>query len=202
MKNKATKMWIDHNGNEVPPQYVSRHDKERDRLARKVAAEAEKLSEKLTEFKEQTLAKCDDMYQEMLDNYKVKNKGQGKGNFTITSFDKSVKIEVSVQERVEFDDLIQVAQEKINEYLAGKTGDIDSEIQQIIQLAFQTTKGRMDVKRVLSLFKLNIKHKLWIEAMDILKKSINRNVSRRYVRVWIKDEKGEYRAVELNFSSL
>jgi uncharacterized protein HemY len=136
----------------------------------------------------------------MMAEHKVKK--NHKGNYSITSFNKNIKIEITIQERVEFDDLIQVAQEKINEYLEKKTGDIDNDLRQIINLAFKTTKGRMDVKRVLGLFKLNIKNKLWLEAMEILKKSISRNTSKRYMRVWKKDASGEYKTIELNFSSI
>lgn len=194
------KQWIDHNGNEIPFQYVPKLDKVRERVAMKVVKKAKKLSEQLTAFKQESIKECDAVFGQMMSDHKVKK--TGKGNYSVTSFGKDIKIEISIQERVEFDDLIQVAQEKINEYLAEKTGGIDHDLQQIINLAFKTTKGKMDVKRVLGLFKLNIKHKLWLEAMEILKKSISRNTSKRYMRIWEKDGNGEYKAVELNFSSI
>lgn len=194
------KIWKDHNGNVIPTPYVPAIDKQRDRAAQKVLKQALNLNEKLTAFKNDSIALCDAVFDKMMADFKVKK--TGKGNYSITSFDKEIKIEISVQERVEFDDLIQVAQEKINDYLAEKTGGIDEDLRQIIDLAFKTTKGQMDVKRVLGLFKLSIRHKKWLEAMEILKKSITRNVSKRYMRVWKKNEQGEYKAVELNFSAL
>lgn len=194
------KQWIDHNGNEVPAQYVPGLDKTKERTADKTLKKAIKLNKALNEFKKETLKECDSLYNKMLSDHDVKKKG--KGNYSITSFDKSIKIEVSMQERIEFDDQIQIAQEKINQYLVVKTGDVDQELQQIINLAFKTSKGRLDAKRVLSLFGLKINHPLWIEAMDILKSSINRNVSKRYLRVWKKDTEGDYKSIELNFSSI
>lgn len=196
----AKKQWIDHNGQEIPAQYVPTIVKERDRLARRIHKQAVKLSEQLEQFKEMALDKSDEMYEKMMEDNNVRT-GK-KGNYSISSFDKAIKVEVSVQERIEFDDLIQVAQEKINQYLEQKKGSVDNEIQQIINLAFKTSKGRLDVKRVLSLFSLKINHKLWLEAMDVLKQSINRNVSKRYFRVWEKDKNGDYKSVELNLSSL
>jgi len=194
------KQWIDHNGNEIPSQYVPKLDKERDRLAQRTLKKALDINKRLTAFKEESIAACDELFENMLKEYKVK-KG-GKGNYSISSFDKNIKIEISIQERVEFDDLIQVAQEKINEYIKDRTDGVGYDLQQIINLAFKTTKGRLDTKRVLSLFSLNIKNKIWLEAMDILKKSIHRNVSKRYMRVWQKDANGEYKGVDLNFSSI
>lgn len=196
----AKKIWKDHNGQEIPSQYVPRLDKERDRVAQRIVKQALNLNERLSIFKIASIRICDTLFDSMMAEHKVKK--NHKGNYSITSFDKDIKIEITIQERVEFDDLIQVAQEKINEYLEQKTGNIDNDLRQIINLAFKTTKGRMDVKRVLGLFKLNIKNKLWLEAMEILKKSISRNTSKRYMRVWKKDASGEYKTIELNFSSI
>ncbi len=194
------KIWTDHNGNVIPAPYVPAIDKERDRVAQKVLKQALNLNGKLTAFKQESIALCDAVFDKMMADFKVKK--SGKGNYSITSFNKEIKIEISVQERVEFDDLILVAQEKIEEYLTEKTGGIDKELRYFIDRAFKTTKGKLDVKRVLELFKWNIKHKKWLEAMEILKKSISHNVSKRYMRVWKKNEMGEYKAVELNFSAL
>ena len=194
------KQWIDPNGNEVPSQYVPKLDKERDRLAQRTLKKALDINKRLTNFKEESVNDCDALFEKMMAEHKVKK--NGKGNYSISSFDKNIKIEISIQERVEFDDLIQVAQEKINEYIKDRTDGVDFDLQQIINLAFKTTKGRLDTKRVLSLFSLNITHKTWLEAMEILKKSIHRNVSKRYMRIWQKDKRGEYKAVELNFSSI
>lgn len=196
----AKKIWKDHNGNVIPVHYVPKLDKERDRAAQKVLKQALDLNLKLSDFKAKSIELCDDVFEKMLAEHNVKK--DRKGNYSITSFDKDIKIEMNIQERVEFDDLIQVAQEKISEYLEEKTGGIDEDLRQIINMAFKTTKGQMDVKRVLGLFKLNIKNKKWLEAMDILKKSINRNTSKRYMRIWQKNAQGEYKSIELNFSSI
>jgi hypothetical protein len=196
----AKTKWIDPTGQEIPAQYVPKLDKMRDRTARRILKKAEDLSKRLAAFKEEAITAADAVYDAMMAENKIRK--NSRGGYTITSFDKSVKIEISIQERIEFDDLIQVAQEKINEFLAEKTGGVDEDLRQIINLAFKTSKGQMDVKRVLSLFKLNIHHKKWLEAMEILKKSISRNITKRYMRVWKKDAAGEYKAVELNFSAL
>jgi len=194
------KKWIDHTGQEIPAAYVPKLDKNRDRVARLYAKKAIALRDKLTTFKEELLEACDNLYDQMLAEHKVHPKT--KGGFSVTSFDKSIKIEININERVEFDDRIQVAQELINEYIESKSGGMDKDIRQIVNLAFQTRKGRLDVKRVLGLFQLNIQDKKWVEAMEVLKKSISRNQTKRYARIWLKDKNGEYQAVDLNFSAL
>lgn len=194
------KQWVDVSGNEVPGQYVPKLDKERERVTLKYLAKSKKLSEQLATLKDEMLADCDRIYEKMLEDNNVR--GNSKGGYSISTFDRSAKIEVSIQERIEFDDLISVAHQKIKQFLEEKTQGVDHDLQQIINQAFETRKGRMDVKRILGLFRLQITHPLWIEAMELIKKSINRNNSKRYVRVWEKDANGEYRNVELNFSSM
>lgn len=196
----AKKQWIDVSGNEVPAQYVPKLDKERERITLKYLAKAKKLSEQLQALKDEMLADCDAIYDQMLKENNVP--GNSKGGYSVSTFDRSAKIEVSIQERIEFDDLVTVAHEKIKQFLEAKTKGVDMDLQQLINQAFETRKGRMDVKRILGLFRLQITHPLWIEAMELIKKSINRNNSKRYVRVWEKDGNGEYRNVELNFSSI
>ena len=196
----AKKIWKDLNGNEVPAQYVPALDKERERVALKYLAKAKKLSEQLIALKVEMLDECDGVYDRMLESNNVP--AQSKGGFSISTFDRSAKIEISIQERIEFDDLISVAHEKIKQYLEEKTRGVDHDLQQIINQAFETRKGKMDVKRILGLFRLQIKHPLWEDAMELIKRSISRNNSKRYARVWEKDAQGEYRVVELNFSSI
>ena len=196
----AKKIWKDLNGNEVPAQYVPALDKERERVVLKYLARAKKLSDQLVALKTELMDECDAVYDRMLELNKVP--AQSKGGYSISTFDREAKIEISIQERIEFDDLISVAHEKIKQYLEEKTKGVDQDLQQLINQAFETRKGRMDVKRILGLFRLQIKHPLWEEAMELIKKSISRNNSKRYARVWEKDKQGEYRVVELNFSSI
>lgn len=197
---RTKKIWRNHKGEVVPGAYVPPLSKKRERVALKVYKGAIKLNAQLRTFKTESLAICDGLFEQMLADNDLKK--DTKGNYSITSFDKSIKIEVNVSERIEFDDQIQIAQEKINQFLALKTKDVDGDLVQIVNLAFKTRKGQMDVKRVLSLFELKITHKKWVEAIELIKASISRNISKRYMRIWEKGDNGQYYAIELNFSSI
>jgi hypothetical protein len=196
----AKKIWKNHKGETVPAPYVPTIDKEKERLAIRIYKQSSDISKKLAKLKADWLTECDKLYNEMLKNANI-TVGK-KGNYTISSFDKNIKIEVNVSERIEFTDQINMAQAKINEFLAEKTEGIDPDLSQIINQAFKTSKGQMDTKSVLGLFTLKITHKKWLEAMELIKQSISRNSSKRYMRIWKKDSNEEYKAVELNFSSI
>lgn len=189
----------DHNGNEVPVQYVPKLDKERDAFARKFLKQAEALSSKLSELKAEIFKEGDAIWDKMKGDADVNT---GEKNFSITSFDKQIKIEFVQAERIEFDDNINLAKAKIDQFLSDKMKASDADISQLVKLAFETRKGQLDTKKVLALFKLKITAQLWTEAMELIKKSIDRNNSKRYVRLWKKNEQGEYRAVEMNFSAV
>ena len=156
----------------------------------------------MAEFKALAFADVDKIYGEMLKDANIEP-GKRKGNFTLSNFDKSAKIEINISDRIEFDENIEFAQLKINEFLAIKTGNSDPEIVELINNAFKTSKGRLDSKRILSLFSYKITNPLWVEAMELIKKSITTNSSVRYMAFYYKPENGEkYELLNLNFSNL
>lgn len=195
------KMWVDHNGMSVPLQYVPDIDKKREQVTQRFLAKSLSLNKQLNKLKDDMFDELDVIYQRMLKEANIEP-SERKGNFTVSSFDKSIKIEVKIQERIEFDDTIALAQEKIGQFLREKTKDSDLDLIEIVNNAFQTSKGRLDTKRVLSLFSYKIKHPTWTEAMELLKKSIDRNNSKRYISISVRNEEGAYEQVQLNFASL
>lgn len=193
--------WINHKGEEVPAAYVRSLDKKKDKVSKRYLKRAEELNKALISFKKEVLENCDGIYSEMLAEADIELT-ERKGNYTITSFDKSIKIEVNKHNRVEFNDNITLAQSKINEFLTEKTEGADQDLSILVNNAFQTTKGQLDNKRILGLFQLEIKHPLWIEAIELIRKSMFTNSSKRYLTIWVKSEEGEYKQIQLNFSSI
>lgn len=194
----------DAQGLDIPIKLVPKIDLEADKIANKIAKEADKLSEQLSAKKTEWLSLCDNWFEQLLYKLKTEDKshGKGKGNYTITSYDKTIKIEINIGMRIEFDSKLQLAQTKINEYLEKITEGTGDEIRVIVNNAFSTTRGNLDTKKIMSLFRYQIKHQLWLDAMDILRQSITTNVSKRYVNIFRKDTEGKYQAILLQFSSL
>ena len=147
---------------------------------------------------------CDDWYTQLLSQLKTNGKDidSKKGNYTLFSYNRNIKVEVKIGTRIEFDSNIDIAKIKIDEYLTDITKESNPEIGIIVKHAFTTTKGQLDAKRILQLFSLQIKHKLWLEAMDLLKSSIKTNVTKRYMAIWERDGSGEYQPIVLQFSNL
>ncbi len=72
----------------------------------------------------------------------------------------------------------------------------------IANRAFKTTKGKLDKSRVFDLFSYEIKHPLWVEAIELIKASITSNHTRRYATIAKRDGDGKYVDVQLNISSI
>lgn len=132
----------------------------------------------------------------------------GKGNYTFFNFDRSLKVEVSVNELIRFDDLkLESAKEVLlNLVRSSVTGD--DFILALVEDAFQTSRGRLDTRKILGLKRhtTRIKTKAirdeWEKAMTLIDQSISRPDSKTYYRVSYKDDNGVYQNVELNFSAI
>lgn len=198
---KTDKTWFDHRGNEVPREYVPDFDRKNEVVVGKIFRNAERISDQLAKFKKESFKAADKLYGEMLKNANI-TASDRKGNYTLTSFDKSVKIEVNVADRIDFDDNITLAQEKLNEFIKKKTDGADKELAALVNHAFTTRKGRLDKARIFGLMQLNIKNQLWDEAMELIRKSITTNSSVRYMDISVKDDQGKYIPVKLNFASI
>lgn len=202
LQKTSAAMWTNHRGQSIPRQYITAADKKKEQTVGKLFRQAESLSKKMKAFKDEAFDSVDAIYQQMLKEANIEP-GKRKGNFTLTNFDKTAKIEVNVSDKIEFDDNIELAQIKLNEFLAAKTNGADPELAEIINNAFNTTKGRLDSKRILSLFSYKITNPIWVEAMELIKKSITTNSSVRYMAFYYKETpESKYELLNLNFSNL
>lgn len=201
IQKNTSKTWLDHRGNEVPRDYVPKFDRYNEIQVSKIFNAAIKLNEQIARFKAMSYEIADALYAEMLRNANIAPSDR-KGNYTLTSFDKSIRIEVNVNELIEFDENINLAQMKLQEFIENKTKGVDIDIVALINQAFTTRKGRLDKARIFGLFSLNITHPLWQESMELIRKSINRNSTVRYMEISEKDENGRYIPIRLNFATI
>ena len=195
------KEWKNHKGETVPEKYVSDYDKKKERVILKIAKDAEKINKQLLGFKKLIFGESDKLFDDMFKAHNMEKK-PGKGNYTLYTFDKSMKIEVNVQDNVDFDDRIQLAQEKLNQFIELKTKDVDMDLSVLINNAFKTNKGRLDKSRIFGLFQLKINHPMWLEAIELIKQSVVTNDTSRYATVSKRTADGRYVLVQLNFSKI
>jgi len=203
-QNPKDQFWLDETGIKIPSNRLRKSEKLRENKAFTALTKAMAINSDLVAFKE--LIK--EATQEVLTAVYTENdvvKKDSKGNFTWHNFDRSIKVECSINERIEFDDtLITLCKDKLNEFISDNLKGTDEFVHALVVDAFHNTKGKLDTKKVMSLLKhrSKIKDHRYGEAMNFLEQSIRRPDSKSYYRVAHKNEEGKYEYVELNFSAI
>lgn len=199
-------LWTNESGHQIPQNRVTKAEKLREKVANKLAKEAAKLNQLLTDYKALVVSSCNEVVDAVLaENNREPNR---KGNYTWYNFDQSIKVEQDVKEAIRFDEiLIEAAKKQLLEVISENISG-DDFIKEIVIDAFQTTSGKLDTRRVLGLRrhtdKIRNKHvrQQWEEAMQLIDKSITRPESRTYFRISVKDASGEFKPIGLEFSSI
>lgn len=192
--------WIDAQGRPVPPRYIEKEVKERDRMVRRIFMKAMKLKQHVVQVKNEVVLSLD----EYLDALAGQHDTSWKGNAELVTFDGRLKVEVKVNEALEFDERLQLAKQKIDDCLRRWTGNARSEIRAIISQAFQMDrKGRINVRSILTLRQFRFEDPQWRAAMTLISDSLRIRSTRRYVNFYRKDETtGRFVLIPLNWSAL
>ncbi len=196
--------WIDESDERIPTNRVTKYERLAERTLASLGKEAIKINKALTTFKDKIATQAQKLYEAYMKEKDGKI-GKNKGSVTLFNFDRSLKVQVDVTERIVFDDLaIKNVQDKLMAFIDQAVSSEKEFIQSIVKSAFETSRGKLDVKKVLSLKKHagRIKNKLYHEAMDELDAAIRRPKSKTYFRVWVRNAEGGYDDVQLNFSAI
>ncbi|MDZ4210433.1 MAG: DUF3164 family protein [Methylotenera sp.] len=203
IQTRKDKQWYDESGNLIPFARLTKLEVMRESEISKILKDAIFINKKLREFKDAVRDASERIVQEFMEQKNLES--IGKGNVTLYNFDRSVKVEVSISDRIEFDDLtMKACKEKFDSFLADNVEERQQFIKEMVNDAFSTSRGKLDSKKVMGLLKYEskVKDAKFQEAMTLLKESIRRPDSRTYYRVWLKDGSGEYQNIDLNFSSI
>ena len=201
-KKRKGKVYTDKDGREIPSGYIHKVDKEKHAAALRIHKKAVDLNSRLVAFKAEVFEVADALYQRMLDEKKIELRDNSRGGYSISTIDKAIKVEITVAETIAFDERIDVAQKLINEYLEDKTKGADQDLAILVNEAFRTTRGRLDTRRIINLMKLKITNEKWAKAVDLIKESMSTSDSKRYIRVWERDQNGGYKPVKLDFAAI
>ncbi len=199
------KVWVDETGKQVPVEYISAGTRLKERGAATLLREAVQLNKRLKDFHEKIDKICQEVFRKAMEEFKANGNGKGKGNYTWYNFDRSIRVEVSINDRIDFDDLaIRAAKEKLDQFLSENLDSKAEFVKDLVIDAFSTTRGKIDAKKVFALMKYRVKitNRLFQDALDILENGITRPGSKTYFRVSEKQQDGSYKSVELNFSAL
>lgn len=198
------KEWIDETGMHIPVSRVTKAERLMERNGAKLLKEAINLNSKLVAFKALIRDLSNEAYEAVMDERTSNRKG--KGNFTWSNFNRTIKIEVAVNEPIQFDSLtITKAKQKFDEFLDSTLSSKNQFVKQMVIDSFEAQRsGNLDVKSVLNLtrYESKVNEPLFSEAVALINAAIRKPKTKTYFRVWQKDANGEYQNVDLNITSV
>lgn len=204
-QNLKDQLWKDENGTSIPTSRLTKAEKLQERKAAALLKSAVAVNNSLKGFKEQIKTICEEVEDAVLSENGAKRSDDYKGTYTWFNFDRSIKVERKVSEPMTFDDLIiTAAKQKLDEFLGQTISSKHEFVNEMINSAFETTKGKLDPKKVMPLlrYESKVNHPLFTEACRLINKAQRRPDSKTYYRVWAKNDDGKFEAVELNFSNI
>ncbi|WP_420344243.1 DUF3164 family protein [Paenirhodobacter sp.] len=208
MNAQDEKMWKDSEGRMVPASLVKPADKMKDEVARSLLPRAREIRDIMAGFKADAMAEMFAAKDLIFEQYGAKIGGK-KGNFSITSYDGTLEVEVSVADRITFGPELQAAKALIDECIASWSPGANDNMIALVDHAFQVNKsGRIDTGRVLGLRKLEMKDAnggpdaKWQAAMQAISDAVKVHGTATYIRFYEADEAGNRNAVVLDFAKL
>lgn len=193
---KKTVKYINPLGNEVPPESVSKFDKERDRTVRAVLADWQRARAALEAVSARTNARLDKIRKLAAKQAGVQL-GGAKGYFQLRSFDGKIIVRFENVAVQEFDERLELAQRLVFEVIddctrigsAGPNGPAQvSAVQELRTIASEAFRprgreGKIDRQRIRDLLNIKVGHPKWRQAQDIIRECDRTIGHRAYVRV-------------------
>jgi len=140
------------------------------------------LSEQVARQKAHVLSDLDAFEAILAQEYGSKIGGK-KGNKTIFSFDRLHKVEVRINDMIDFGPELQIAKALVDECLNEWAEDARPELRAIITNAFNTEQeGKVNRAEIVKLTKLPIEEPRWIRAMEAIRDAQRVIGSKLYVR--------------------
>lgn len=195
--------WTDEAGTQIPFSRTTNLERLKERNSATIIKRAVILNRELKEFKDQIRNLSAEVFDMAMKSNHTQN--ATKGNFTWYNFDRSLKIEVSISDRITFDDLnIKSAKQLFDDFLNDSIDPKVDFIRELISDAFTTSHNNLDPKKIMSLLKYRSKitDVRYQNAIRLIEQGIRKPDSKTYFRIWQKNEEGKYENIDLNLSSI
>lgn len=180
----ATPHMQDGKGRWQPVSTIRAQDLLEDETVRKIIGHADDLSAQVSRFKEHTFDDLGDFEALLAQEYETKRGGQ-KGNKTFMSYDGLMKVQVAVQDHIDFGPQLQVAKELIDECLNEWAAEANDNLRAIVTSAFNTDKpGQVNRSEIFMLLRQEIDDTRWKRAMDAIRDAMRVVGSKTYIRCY------------------
>ncbi len=189
-KNTNREYMINSRGEKVHIDLIKGDELMRDTLVNNLLADAEVFRNMLGEFRAKSEARVEEYMNTLMGKYRINAMARSKkGNITLENFAGTAKIQIAVQDTLAFDEKIQLAKMKFDEYFEQVTEGSSEEIKLLINKAFDVDKeGNVDVKKILELRSYNIRHPKWVEGVALIEEAKKIVYSKRFIRFYRRND--------------
>src|ERR1035437_6062660 len=104
IQTNKNEIWIDEARTQIPYKRITKSERLMEVHSAKLAKSAKAVNDRLNAFKKEIKHLCEEAEQAFLDENKIVRDEKFKGNYTWYNFDRSIKIERSVNEALQYDD--------------------------------------------------------------------------------------------------
>lgn len=164
----------------------------RDDVVASIVNQAKEVRAQIADFRKKAESEIDAFIKIAAEQYGVDLKRFKKGNLTLKSFDGSKKVMLDAGSRLTFDEKIHIAKELIDECLVEWTAGANDNLKILVDQAFSLDQsGKMDVRGILNLSKLNIEDEKWKKAAELIRESVTTETTRNYIRCYEREKEGE-----------
>lgn len=199
------KKWLNARNEWVHPDLIRADEKLKDQLVECILRKVEEHNKILKALKDDINNDIESYLDILLEKYNINAKDSAKkGNYTFEDYAKTLKVQVQMAEKIQFNDKLNIAKAKIDEYLNDIVKEASEDIKVLINKAFEVDKkGNLDSKKILSLRSYDIKDPRWQEAMEIISESVEIVGIKPYIRFYKREKATDsYTAVSLDFANI
>lgn len=168
----------------VPIGAVKASDLLIDELVRTLTDEARTLRATMAAFRARIFERAGELQALLAQEYGA-SVGGAKGNIMLPSYNGCERIQIAVQDRLEFGPELQVAKSMIDECLREWSAGSRIEIRALVDQVFDVDKqGQISHSGMFMLLRVPIEDERWNRAMDAVRDSIRVIGSRTYTRFY------------------
>lgn len=184
MATKKENLWTDINGDQVPAKYVSKFDKARDAVSRRILKRFNAGRKVLEQIVRESIEDLDGLMH-------LKESVGAKGNFQTSSFDGLIQVSIDQQYNIQLDERVARARELMLEYVNSELSRLDKDttfLRKLVEDSFRANaKGYLPISSILKLTRYEVKDARWNEARGILQDAMKPVPGKRYLNCRVRN---------------
>ncbi|PIE13801.1 MAG: sulfate transporter [Rhodobacterales bacterium] len=193
-------------GHRVPMNLVKPHDLLTDQVVKDIFNYGKELEAQIARFRAHSYDDLGELMHLLAEEYGIHQRGMregGRGNVSFKSYDGLKKVEISIQDYMEYGPELQIAKQLIDQFIHERSENLDADVRALLEHAFDVDQqGKINNAALYSLRRLDIQHPLWLQAMEAIKNSQRVESTRQFLRISSRpNPQAKFKSVQINLAN-